>query len=117
LAAGAAAGARRARLAGAKPAPVPAWLLFAAGFPSDASLAARIPRPAGPQGDEPHYLVMAHSLWTDGDLDLTDEFEGQEYSAFFNGRLAPHPSPSSPRGHLYSLHSPGLPLLILPGYA
>src|SRR5205823_11073603 len=64
-----------------------------------------------------HYLVMAQSLWSDGDLDLTDEFANQEYAAFFPGRLLPHPSPSTPAGHLYSLHSPGLPLLILPGYA
>ncbi|HEV7499391.1 MAG TPA: hypothetical protein VGQ33_05270, partial [Vicinamibacteria bacterium] len=94
----------------------PVWL-FAAAFAFYAGLATRIPGPAGPQGDEPHYLVMAHSLWTDGDLDLTDEFAHREYSAFFAGRLAPHPSPSTPEGHLYSLHSPGLPFLILPGYA
>jgi hypothetical protein len=99
-----------------EPGPVPAVVLLLSAFAFDAALSGRIPGPAGPQGDEPHYLVMAHSLWTDRDLDLTDEFARQEYSAFFPGRLAPHPSPSTPEGRLFSLHSPGLPLLILPGY-
>jgi hypothetical protein len=105
------------RVAGGEPGRVSPLWLFAAPFVFYAALASRIPGPAGPQGDEPHYLLMAHSLWTDGDLDLTDEFEGHEYSAFFAGRLAPHPSPASPPGRLYSLHSPGLPFLLLPGYA
>src|SRR5262249_38814459 len=96
---------------------VPGWLLFGAALTFYAMLATRTPGPAGPQGDEPHYLVMAHSLWKDGDLDLADEFSHQDYAAFFPGRLSPHPSPANPPGHLYSLHSPGLPLLILPGYA
>ena len=118
LVVGAAVGVALARaIAVGEPGAVPGWLLFTAAFVFYASLATRIPGPAGPQGDEPHYLVMAHSLWTDGDLDLADEFERQEYAAFFPGRLAPHPSPANPPGHLYSLHSPGLPLLILPGYA
>ena len=82
-----------------------------------AALGARLPGPAGPQGDEPHYLAMAQSLLSDGDLDLTDEFENREYAAFYPGTLTPHASPASPPGRLYSLHAPGLPLLLLPGYA
>lgn len=117
VAGGAAGLALARRIAVGEPGRVPAVLLFAAAFVFYAVLATRIPGPAGPQGDEPHYLAMAHSLWTDGDLDLTDEFARQEYAAFFPGRLAPHPSPSTPAGRLYSLHSPGLPLVILPGYA
>src|SRR5882672_6363106 len=53
---------------------MPGLLLFLAPFAFYAALAARIPGPAGPQGDEPHYLTMAQSLWSDRDLDLTDEF-------------------------------------------
>ncbi|HUG53626.1 MAG TPA: hypothetical protein VMR21_08490 [Vicinamibacteria bacterium] len=105
------------RMATGPPGPAPAVLLFAAPMVFFAALAGRIPGAAGPQGDEPHYLAMAHSLWTDGDLDLTDEFAAAEYAAFFPGRLDPHPSPSTPHGRLYSLHSPGLAWLILPGYA
>jgi hypothetical protein len=82
-----------------------------------AALGARVPGPAGPQGDEPHYLVMAQSLLSDGDLDLRDEFETREYAAYFPGRLTPHASPASPPDRLYSIHAPGLPLLLLPGFA
>ena len=77
----------------------------------------RIPGPAGPQGDEPHYLTMAQSLWSDGDLDLTDEFAGAEYARYYAGTLSGHISENSPPGRLYSIHSPGLAFLILPAYA
>ena len=60
---------------------------------------------------------MAQSLLSDGDLDLTDEFSGREYAPFYGGDLAPHASPNTPAGRLYSMHSPGLPALLLPAYA
>jgi hypothetical protein len=91
--------------------------LFLAAFVFNCALATRIPGAAGPQGDEPHYLLMAQSLWSDGDLDLTDDLEGGEYSAFYSARLSGHVSENSPPGRLYSIHSPGLAFLILPGYA
>jgi hypothetical protein len=91
--------------------------LFAGCFLFYVLLAARFPGPAGPQGDEPHYLAMTQSLVSDGDLDLTDEFAGREYTSFFAGTLQPHTSPASPPGRLYALHTPGLPALLLPGYA
>jgi hypothetical protein len=97
--------------------PLRARLLFLVAFLFYALLSARLPGPAGPQGDEPHYLLMAHSLLTDQDLDLADEFAKREYGAFFAGVLQPHTSPASPPGHLYPVHTPGLPVLLLPGYA
>jgi hypothetical protein len=96
---------------------IPAPLLFAASFIFYCAWGARVPGPAGPQGDEPHYLVMAQSLLSDGDLDLTDEFAAREYAPFYGGDLAPHTSPNTPPGRLYSIHSPGLPALLLPAYA
>lgn len=75
------------------------------------------PGPAGPQGDEPHYLTIAESLRTDGDVDLHDEMEGRAYAPFYSGTLAPHTSPASPPGREYSIHAPGLPALLLPAYA
>jgi hypothetical protein len=92
-------------------------VLVAVGFLFYAALGARLPGPAGPQGDEPHYLTMAESLLSDGDLDLSDEFAERAYAPFFAGTLAPHRSPASPRGRLYAVHAPGLPVLILPAYA
>ena len=96
---------------------VPAAVLFAAAFSFYCAWGARVPGAAGPQGDEPHYLVMAQSLLSDGDLDLTDEFAAREYAPFYGGDLAPHASPNTPPGRLYSMHSPGLAALLLPAYA
>ena len=96
---------------------VPAAVLFAAAFSFYCAWGGRVPGAAGPQGDEPHYLVMAQSLLSDGDLDLTDEFAAREYAPFYGGDLAPHTSPNTPPGRLYSMHSPGLPALLLPAYA
>lgn len=108
---------RLARCQGLRPGdPSGAWL-FGAAFVFYAALAARVPGPAGPQGDEPHYLAMAQSVVSDRDLDLTDEFAHGEYHAFFAARLAPHASPNTPPGRLYSLHAPGLPLVLAPAYA
>jgi hypothetical protein len=76
-----------------------------------------LPGPAGPQGDEPHYLTMAESLRSDGDLDLRDELETRAYAPFYTGTLAPHTSPASPEGREYPVHTPGLPVLLLPAYA
>jgi hypothetical protein len=105
------------RMAAEEPGRVSGLLLFGAAFAFYAALAARIPGPAGPQGDEPHYLTMAQSLWSDRDLDLSDEFAGAEYSRFYAGTLSGHVSLNSPPGTAYSIHSPGLALLILPAYA
>jgi hypothetical protein len=81
-----------------------------------ALLGTRLPGPAGPQGDEPHYLTMAESLRADGDLDLKNQFRDRTYRAFFAGDLEAHTSPASPKGTLYSVHTPGLAFLILPAY-
>lgn len=65
-------------------------------------------------GDEPHYLLMAHSLAHDGDLHLLNNYQQQHYRHFslstldthlreYQGRIVPH-------------HTWGLPILILPAY-
>jgi len=76
-----------------------------------------LPGPAGPQGDEPHYLLIAESLLQDGDVDLKNQFEDRAFSKFTVANLEPHTAPRSPKGHLYAIHTPGLAALIAPGYA
>jgi hypothetical protein len=93
------------------------FALFALPFLGYLALANRLPGPAGPQGDEPHYLVMAQSLLSDGDFDLADEFRLREYASFYSGALEAHTSPRSPAGRLYSIHAPALPVLIAPAFA
>ncbi len=41
-----------------------------------------------PTGDEPHYLVTAHSLAVDGDLQLLNNYKNQDYRLFYPGGLA-----------------------------
>lgn len=93
------------------------WLVpFGAALVFFAALSTRLPGPAGAQGDEPHYLTMAESLRSDRDLDLRDEFRQRAYRSFYPGELSAHTSPASPRRQLYSIHTPGLPALVLPAY-
>jgi hypothetical protein len=66
-------------------------------------------------GDEPHYLLTAESIVTDGDVDLTDEYAGRDYAAFYPYPLDRHGVPTD--GRLDEPHGVGFPLLIAPAYA
>ena len=45
-------------------------------------------------GDEPHYLVVAHSLVSDGDLNLWDDYNvDKAWENFYTGQLFPHYAP------------------------
>jgi len=79
--------------------------------------AARVQREVGPEGDEPHYLMVAASLLEDGDLALQEDYAAGRYRAFHPGDLEPHYRVRGRDGAIYSLHAVGLSLLILPAYA
>ena len=69
-------------------------------------------------GDEPHYLLMTHSLWRDGDLDLSNNYASDNARTFY-GRGALEPQGNEHRlrdGRIYSHHSLGASLLFYPGY-
>ncbi len=69
-------------------------------------------------GDEPHYLLMTHSLLHDGDLDLANNYAGRDYSAYMPPvPLERHVVPGRRPGSAYSFHSPGTAFLMLPFYA
>jgi hypothetical protein len=68
-------------------------------------------------GDEPHYLVMAQSLWRERDLDLRDNFAREDWRADTPGPVAPHYGAPRADGRPYPAHSPGLPALLAPVYA
>lgn len=74
-------------------------------------------RTLGPGGDEPHYLVIAHSLLADGDLAIENNHVQRDYRAFFGGELRPDYMTRGQDGQIYSIHAPGLPVLMLPAYA
>jgi hypothetical protein len=70
-------------------------------------------------GDEPHYLLIGHSLLKDGDFDLANNYARRDYSHFmkFEGRIEAHAVPGAKPGTRFSFHSPGVSFLMLPFYA
>ncbi len=68
-------------------------------------------------GDEPHYLVVTHSLVADGDLRIENNHQQEDYTSFFPGELRPHFLRRGHDGVIYSIHAPGLPALLAPAYA
>lgn len=54
------------------------------------------------QGDEPHYLLMAHSVVHDGDLNLFNEYSEKAYQIFHPDLLEPKPSDYVAPGQIFS---------------
>jgi hypothetical protein len=79
--------------------------------------AARAQAQVGPEGDEPHYLMVAESLLRDHDLALESDYAEGRYRAFHPAPLEPHYRVRGRGGAIYSLHAVGLSVLVLPAYA
>ena len=77
---------------------------------------AHMRRSAGLSGDEPHYLVIAHSLVADGDLRIENNHQAGDYRSFHPGFLPMHYLTRGVDGVIYSVHAPGLPTLLAPAY-
>ncbi|MBZ0114999.1 MAG: hypothetical protein K8J08_21240 [Thermoanaerobaculia bacterium] len=59
-----------------------------------------------PDGDEPYYLLVAHSLAWDHDADLSNNYEAQDSLQFMDRALEPQPGdPVGRDGALYSRHN------------
>jgi hypothetical protein len=95
-----------------RPALLAAVLTLAAGLAAAWAVAPRLPG-----GDEPHYLVITQSLLKDGDLRIENNHDNRDYAAFFGGTLKPDVIQRGRDGEIYSIHAPGLPALVLPGFA
>lgn len=74
-------------------------------------------RTNGLVGDEPHYLIITESLLKDGDLQIENNHRQRDYGSYFFGDLRPDFMQRGQNGAIYSIHAPGLPLLVLPVYA
>jgi hypothetical protein len=70
----------------------------------------------GPEGDEPHYLMVAESLLRDGDVSLERDYAEGRYTLFHDAPLEPHFRVRGKGGAIYSLHAIGLSVLILPAW-
>jgi hypothetical protein len=88
---------------------ISAGLLILAGLSYSSRLSA--------SGDEPHYLLMAQSLWRDGDLDLENNVARGDWREYTAGPLTPHYGSPRRDGRPYPAHSVGLPVLLAPLYA
>lgn len=70
-----------------------------------------------PSGDEPHYLVIAQSLWRDGDLKIENNHERGDYREYYTSDLEPHYLTRGSDGEIYSIHPIGVSILLAPVYA
>lgn len=95
----------------------PRWLLLPAAFGIYAAVATRVQAQVGPEGDEPHYLMVADSILRDHDVSLERDYAEGRYRVFHPGDLAPHYRVRGRHGEIFSLHAVGLSILILPAYA
>ncbi|MGQ9618168.1 MAG: hypothetical protein ACUVUG_04305, partial [Candidatus Aminicenantia bacterium] len=68
-------------------------------------------------GDEPHYLLISHSIIFDRDLNLRNNYLNLDYKIFYPGELGFH-AHYGKKGDSYwfSFHLPGLPFFLIPFY-
>jgi hypothetical protein len=68
-------------------------------------------------GDEPHYLMVAESLWSDGDLDVANNYRNGDGRWFGNETLEAGPHVRATLdGRVWSTHDVGLAVAVLPVY-
>jgi len=95
----------------------PSWVFFALPLLAYLALAPWSTGQRPPDGDEPWYLLIAHSLAHDFNAELTDDYAEQDWRFFIDRPLEPQPGdPVGPGGELYSRHNALLPLLLAPAY-
>ena len=70
--------------------------------------------PQLPTGDEPHYLVIAQSLLKDHDLQIENNHRRGDYREYYAGDLKPDYLRRGQNGEIYSVHAPGLSVLVAP---
>lgn len=69
-----------------------------------------------PDGDEPHYLLAAHSLVADGDFDLSNNYREKHYRGFSTHDITERHVWLNRRGEDVPVHDVGLSILTAPGY-
>ncbi|HXU44353.1 MAG TPA: hypothetical protein VN783_02420 [Thermoanaerobaculia bacterium] len=96
---------------------VPAWPFFALPLLAYLAILPWTSEQRPPDGDEPYYLLITHSLAYDFDANLTDDYQQEEWRHFMRRPIAPQPGdPVGSHGELYSRHNEMLPLLLAPSY-
>jgi len=72
--------------------------------------------PIPPSGDAPHYLIITQSLLRDGDIRIENNHQRGEYLEYYPGALKPDYLRRGKNGEIYSIHAPGLSVLIAPAF-
>ena len=73
--------------------------------------------PQLPAGDEPHYLVITQSLLLDHDLKIENNHRSGDYRAYYPVDLKPDYRRRGADDEIYSIHAPGLAVVIAPVFA
>ena len=73
--------------------------------------------PQLPAGDEPHYLVITQSLLLDHDLQIENNHRRGDYRAYYPVDLKPDYRRRGVNDGIYSIHAPGLAVIIAPAFA
>jgi hypothetical protein len=109
--------ATQSRLTRARPHPGLAPLTAAAIAAVAFGLGAAALRDQLPIGDEPHYLMMTQSLIKDGDLRIENNHRNRDYASFAAFDLPMHYLTRGTDGQIYSVHAPGVSVVVLPAFA
>jgi len=96
---------------------LPSWVLFAVAAVFASAIALHYAGAAEPSGDEIDYLMMAQSVWREGDLDLRDNFARGDYREYLGGYGRMPGGTRRADGRPYPTHSAGLSVLLAPAYA
>ena len=96
---------------------LPPWLLFVLPVVALSAVGVRYVASVEASGDEIDYLLMAQSLWREGDLDLRDNFRRGDFLEYVPGVRRMPGGTRRADGRSYPTHSPGLSLLLAPAYA
>ncbi|MBN2198399.1 MAG: hypothetical protein JW747_00955 [Candidatus Aminicenantes bacterium] len=74
-------------------------------------------------GDEPYYLMTAHSLYADGDINLANNYRQQDHFQFYEKeknprlKLGVYGRQGKDPDTVYPINLPGISVLLLPFYA
>jgi len=96
---------------------LPSRALFAVAAVFASAVALHYARAVEPSGDEVDYLMMAQSVWREGDLDLRDNFARGDYLEYLGGYDRMPGGTRRADGRPYPTHSAGLSVLLAPAYA
>jgi hypothetical protein len=72
--------------------------------------------PRIPTGDEPHYLIITQTLLNYGHLRIEATHDDEAYKAYHARGLAPHFVRRGQDEAIYSIHAPGLAVLVMPAF-